>query len=157
MLLKPICLSKQNTMVITYTELTNVLIEHGLKEDIAKEYAQRTLNFFGFQTHIIDNVLEPVAHPGGERDTFYWLEEEDILARKVEEINLPLPKKNKPWRIFSWYFRSDWNKPKKKSLEAPKQPEQAYSLETECYLNGKVPEEVWAKHAAMVGVQTIDL
>jgi hypothetical protein len=135
-------------MVITYTELTNVLIEHGLREEVAKEYAQRTLDIFGFQTYIIDNVLEPVAHPGGERDIFYMLEEEGILATQEEELCLPPPRKNKPWRIFYWYFRPDWNKPKKKHIEeAPKQEE--YASEAKCYLNGDVSDKDWAKHAAM--------
>ncbi len=77
---------------------------------IAKEEAEYILNFFGYNSEIVDNSLEEAFKENkkhtrkfeGERDIFYDLADEgvEILLMRREEITLPYNKKI--WRIFYW-------------------------------------------------------
>jgi hypothetical protein len=68
------------------------------KED-ARELAIQLLYFFGYNTRIIDNVLEP-----DERDVFYMLEEGGWLKSDREETTLY---DSREWRIHYWYLDKD--------------------------------------------------
>lgn len=57
------------------------------------------LNFFGYYDSIIDNILR-----SDDRDIFYMLEEEGIVATEREEITLI---RGKIWRIHYWVLKKD--------------------------------------------------
>lgn len=99
-------------MVTTIKELSDVLMERmDMKEEDAIKTALEVLDRFGFNSYIIDNVLETAAHEGGERDVFYWLEEKGILGTLQEEVTLY---DGRSWRIFYWFIRADWKEHKPK-------------------------------------------
>ena len=70
-----------------------------LEYEEAFDLARHVLNFFGYETRIIDNVLEPE-----DRDAFYMLEDANILSTEREEITLY---DGCEWRIHYWRFRTD--------------------------------------------------
>lgn len=70
-----------------------------MEYDQAFDLAKHVLNFFGYETRIIDNVLEPE-----DRDAFYILEDANILSTEREEITLY---DGREWRIHYWRFRTD--------------------------------------------------
>jgi len=71
-----------------------VLEEHDMEPTIAEDMAEKVMNLFGYDKTITDNLLSPE-----ERDTFYKLEDLDILFTEEETTNLPSGKK---WRIHYW-------------------------------------------------------
>lgn len=83
---------------ITYDDLEKaikiVLEEHDMEPAIAEDMAEKVMNLFGYDKTITDNLLSPE-----ERDTFYKLEDLDILFTEEETTNLPSGKK---WRIHYW-------------------------------------------------------
>jgi hypothetical protein len=93
------------------------------------------LNFFGYQSHIIDNMLS-----SSDRNIFYMLEEEGLLETFMEEVYLL---KGKMWRIHYWRLRVD----ELKKLAAREEPAKAVVPEVvnpyEVYAS--MPDEVWAK------------
>jgi len=70
-----------------------------MEKEEARETAVRVLHFFGYNSQIIDNILEP-----DDRDVFYMLEEEDLLKSDREETTLY---DGREWRIHYWYFNKD--------------------------------------------------
>lgn len=88
---------------LTVEELTKAIrnsIERGdLKEEEAREIAQRVMNFFGYNERIIDNILEPE-----DRDAFYMLEDSGLLTTEREETTLY---DGREWRIHYWLFRKE--------------------------------------------------
>jgi hypothetical protein len=139
-------------MVITHKELTSVLKERiGMSDEDAVKTAQEVLARFGFNTYIVDNVLEAAAHEGGERDMFYMLEEKGILGTDREEITLHT---GKPWRIFYWFVRTDWKEPTSKPVE--NLINQSEYAPIEKLYNKDIPEDAWKQHA-VVEAQAIAL
>lgn len=71
-----------------------VLENNDMEPARAEDMAERVMNLFGYDKTITDNLLSPE-----ERDTFYQLEDLDILMTEEETTNLPSGKK---WRIHYW-------------------------------------------------------
>ncbi|MBS3781033.1 MAG: hypothetical protein KGY66_00305 [Candidatus Thermoplasmatota archaeon] len=71
-----------------------VLEENDMEPTRAEDMAEKVMNLFGYDKTITDNLLSP-----RERDTFYKLEDLDILFTEEESTNLPSGKK---WRIHYW-------------------------------------------------------
>lgn len=87
--------------VITYDDmrkaLAKLLKRRGMDEEEINHLAMYLLSFFGFSDAIIDNILDTE-----DRDVFYMLEEEGILATSREETYTI---KGKVWRIHYWLLR----------------------------------------------------
>ena len=83
---------------ITFEDLEEaiaiVLEENDMDLVLAEDMAEKVMNLFGYDKTITDNLLSPE-----ERDTFYKLEDLDILFTEEETTNLPSGKK---WRIHYW-------------------------------------------------------
>lgn len=71
----------------------------GIGEEEAGRIAEVVLSYFGFETHVVDNVLSPE-----DRKLFYSLYDAGILASHYEETLL---ENGRIWRIFYWDFDLD--------------------------------------------------
>jgi len=71
-----------------------VLEKHDMDPALAEDMSEKVMNLFGYDKTITDNLLSP-----DERDTFYKLQDLDILFTEEETTNLPSGKK---WRIHYW-------------------------------------------------------
>jgi len=100
----------------------------------AKMTAIHVLNFFGFGDRIIDNMLEPE-----DRDTFYMLEDIDILETEREETTLW---DGREWRIHYWILNKD--KIVEIATDAPKEVEVEEEDIGDIY--GELPDELWARN-----------
>ncbi len=94
-----------DTAIITIDDLARA-IQTGLsrpRRTLSYEEAVMTalhvMNFFGFGDRIIDNMLEPE-----DRDTFYMLEDLDILETEREETTLW---DGREWRIHYWLINKE--------------------------------------------------
>ncbi len=99
----------------------------------AKMTAIHVLNFFGFGDRIIDNMLEPE-----DRDTFYMLEDLDLLETEREETTLW---DGREWRIHYWIL----NKEKIVQLSESKPQEVVVEEDIED-IYGELPDEIWARN-----------
>ena len=99
----------------------------------AKMTAIHVLNFFGFGERIIDNMLEPE-----DRDTFYMLEDLDLLETEREETTLW---DGREWRIHYWIL----NKEKIVQLSESK-PQEVIVEEDIEDIYGELPDEIWARN-----------
>jgi hypothetical protein len=79
--------------------LENTLGKRGMSESDINQIAEYLMSFFGFEEHIIDNLLTAEA-----RNVFYMLEEEGFLTTQQEEVHLET---GKLWRIHYWVLKSD--------------------------------------------------
>ncbi len=88
---------------ITFKDLEKaikiVLEENDMEPSRAEDMAEKVMNLFGYDKTITDNLLSPE-----ERDTFYKLEDLDILFTEEETTNLPSGKK---WRIHYWILNEN--------------------------------------------------
>ena len=100
----------------------------------AKMTAIHVLNFFGFGDRIIDNMLEPE-----DRDTFYMLEDLDILETEREETTLW---DGREWRIHYWILNKD--KIVEIATDGPK--EVVVEEEDVGDIYGELPDELWARN-----------
>ena len=120
--------------VVTVAEMTAALREtlgrKGLSDDQVKTLADYVMSFFGFGTEVIDNLLTVE-----DRDVFYMLEEEGILATRQEEVHL---KKSKLWRIHYWVLRVDFIKELARGKVTEKRDELVAVYQ-------EVPEEAWVR------------
>lgn len=71
----------------------------GLRQEEAFRIAQRVLNYFGFESFIIDNALDQE-----DRKLFYQLQDAKLLRNSWETVLLP---SGKSWRIFYWEINSE--------------------------------------------------
>lgn len=107
-----------------------------LSVEEAKLTAEHVLNFFGFSTRIIDNILEPE-----DRDTFYTLEDLGILSTEREETTLH---DGREWRIHYWIL--NYNKIMKLASGETEYVEDSIEEDpTEVYK--ELPEDVWASRS----------
>ncbi len=95
--------------------------------------ATHVLNFFGFGDRIIDNMLEPE-----DRDTFYMLEDLDILETEREETTLW---DGREWRIHYWVLNKEriWILAKGEVEEEP-------VVEDISEVYEELPDEIWARN-----------
>lgn len=106
--------------VMTHAVLTSRLKQTGFEESADK--ALVVLNYFGYNSYIIDNVL-----PKDDRKLFYELSAAGILGTSQEETQLP---DGRAWRIFYWNLRTD---------SSPQKPAEEPSLYEE------LPEDAWKR------------
>ena len=125
--------------VIT-VEILAKAIQNGLSRprrrlsfDEAKMTAMHVLNFFGFGERIIDNMLEPE-----DRDTFYMLEDLDLLETEREETTLW---DGREWRIHYWVL----NKEKIFEMAKGKVEKKVEVEESEEDVYSELPDEIWAR------------
>ncbi len=128
-----------NDEVITVDILAKA-IQNGLSRpkrrlsfDEAKMTAMHILNFFGFGERIIDNMLEPE-----DRDTFYLLEDLDLLETEREETTLW---DGREWRIHYWVL----NKEKIFEMARGEVVERKESEEEEEDIYSELPDEIWVR------------
>lgn len=94
--------------------------------------AEHVLNFFGYNTRIIDNILER-----SDRDLFYALQNADILQSYNEEYTTY---QGKTYRIFFWGLKEE--KIRTLSRERCKSEPIRESEEFKVYED--LPPQVWA-------------
>jgi len=82
-------------MTVTVEKLSKAIEKRiGLPHDQAYGMAGRVMNYFGFESFIIDNAIDPQ-----DRKMFYTLHDAGILRSSWETVLL-LSGRN--WRIFYW-------------------------------------------------------
>ncbi len=103
----------------------------GVGAEEVKQIAEYLMSFFGYNTEVIDNMLE-----AEDRDVFYLLEEEGLLTTRQEEVFIT---KGKLWRIHYWVLRTD---------RIRKLGENVRVSDTDEYeaLYNSIGDEVWARH-----------
>jgi len=122
---------------ITFEDLEKaigiVLEEHDMDPVLAEDMAEKVMNLFGYDKTITDNLLSPE-----ERDTFYKLEDLDILFTEEETTNLPSGKK---WRIHYWVL----NESKiRELLEKDREGEEEEDTEKKTIYD-ELSDEVWER------------
>ncbi|AAT43139.1 DUF6015 family protein [Picrophilus oshimae] len=70
------------------------LQQRKMSKEEAESSAEHIINFFGYGTRVIDNMLEPE-----DRDAFYTMEDIGILETEREETTLF---DGREWRIHYW-------------------------------------------------------
>ncbi|MFQ6020630.1 MAG: DUF6015 family protein [Candidatus Aenigmatarchaeota archaeon] len=127
---------EEKSHCITVGELSIAVmnsVDKKMKEDDARDIANRVMNFFGYSERIIDNILEPE-----DRDVFYMLEDTGLLTTEREETVLY---DGRGWRIHYWLFKKDKIRElvrgTKKVLKQSGEKVEAFDYEEE------VPENVW--------------
>ena len=104
-----------------------------LSYDEAIMTAHHVLNFFGFGDRIIDNMLEPE-----DRDTFYMLEDLNILETEREETTLW---DGREWRIHYWLLNKEQIFQLLNGVVEEVKKEEDIG---EVYMD--LPEEVWSRN-----------
>lgn len=90
----------EGPILITFEQLSHALQVRGrLNKDIADDYADCLLEFFGFDHRITDNQLS-----SDDRIIFYDVEALGLLSTTREDVKLF---DNRDWRIFYWELRAD--------------------------------------------------
>lgn len=93
--------------------------------------AEHIINFFGYSTRVIDNMLEPE-----DRDAFYTMEDIGVLQTEREETTLF---DGREWRIHYWIL----NVPKIISLSRMN-PEEIERGDLETFsVYDEIPDEYW--------------
>ena len=125
---------------VVTVEILAKAIQNGLSRprrrlsfDEAKMTAMHVLNFFGFGERIIDNMLEPE-----DRDTFYMLEDLDLLETEREETTLW---DGREWRIHYWVL----NKEKIFDMASGNVKKEKVVEEGEEDIYSELPDEIWAR------------
>ncbi len=128
-----------NSSIVTIDDLARA-IQNGLsrpKRMLSYEEALMTalhvLNFFGFGDRIIDNMLEPE-----DRDTFYLLEDLDILETEREETTLW---DGREWRIHYWIINKERIHALQNTVVEEVEEEEDIS---EIY--NEIPDDIWARN-----------
>ncbi len=100
----------------------------GIEE--SESSAEHIINFFGYSTRVIDNMLEPE-----DRDVFYTMEDLGILETEREETTLF---DGREWRIHYWILNvlrvlelSDMN------INTPEDHDSQFDIYSE------IPDEYW--------------
>ncbi len=121
---------------ITFEDLKraieSVLEDTNMEPTRAEDMAERVMNLFGYDKTITDNLLSPE-----ERDTFYQLEDLDILMTEEETTNLPSGKK---WRIHYWIL----NESKVREI-LEEEVEKENEVEEEKTVYDELSDEVWER------------
>jgi hypothetical protein len=87
-----------HVVVVTEEELTQAIQEKlNVRAEEAQADAEFVLDVFGFDTQVIDNILEPE-----DRQLFYHLQETGILTTRSEENVLW---NGQEWRTHYWIVR----------------------------------------------------
>ncbi len=116
--------------IVTQTEVRKALkstVGKGMPEGEVEALAEYVLSFFGYESEVIDNKLDP-----DDRDVFYMLEEAGLLSTRQEEVFI---KKGKLWRIHYWILRTA----RIKEIAANGRKDAV----REAFVYDDVPDEVW--------------
>jgi len=116
--------------IVTQTEVRTALkatVGRTMSDEELDALAEYVLSFFGYESEVIDNKLDP-----DDRDVFYMLEEAGLLSTRQEEVFI---KKGKLWRIHYWILRTI----RIKGIAANGKPVSA----REAFVYDEVPDEVW--------------
>ena len=119
--------------IVTQSEVRaalKVAVGKTMSEEELDALAEYVLSFFGYESEVIDNRLDP-----DDRDVFYMLEEAGLLATRQEEVFI---KKGKLWRIHYWVLRTQ----RIKELAANGRPA---SGDESFGFYDEVPDEVWSR------------
>ncbi len=115
--------------------IKNAIGEQGMPEEEAELMARHVMNLFGFNSRILDNMLEPQ-----DRDVFYMLEDEEILTTEREETTLY---DGREWRIHYWTFRKD--RIEEILQGRVKREEEEYPEIDDASIYDEVPEDIWLR------------
>ena len=115
-------------MTVTVEKLAKAIEKRiGLPHDQSYGMAGRVMNYFGFESFIIDNAIDPE-----DRKMFYTLHDAGILRSSWETVLL-LSGRN--WRIFYWEMNaSDIDRITGEGIEETRRDEPVYR---------ELPEEAW--------------
>ena len=122
--------------IVTQTEVRAALqatVGKGMPAEELDALAEYVLSFFGYESEVIDNRLDP-----DDRDVFYTLEEAGLLTTRQEEVFI---KKGKLWRIHYWILRTVRIK-ELASNGKPQSEEESFGFYDD------VPDEVWNREIA---------
>lgn len=86
--------------VITLDHLARAMVERmGLPSHEAEALAENVLDIFGFDSEVLDNVLEPET-----RQFFYTMEAHGLLSAHSEENQLW---QGQDWRTHTWLMKPE--------------------------------------------------
>ena len=130
--------------IVTLDDLSRAIANRvGVEVDEARRDAGFVLDIFGFDDRVIDNVLDPE-----DRQLFYILEEEGMLATEREETTLY---DGREWRTHYWQLKKDIilkyakdNKPMKTTLFDKKQPVPVIEDTNKEDIYEQLEEELWS-------------
>ncbi|HEY4704526.1 MAG TPA: DUF6015 family protein [Thermoplasmata archaeon] len=114
-------------MAVTIDKLARAVEKRlGLPQVEAHAMAVRVMNYFGFESFIIDNAIDPE-----DRKTFYTLHDAGLMRSSWETVLL-LSGRN--WRIFYWELNeSDLDRALGQEPPSPESP-----------LYRQLPDEAWS-------------
>lgn len=95
----------------------------------AQSSAEHIINFFGYGTRVIDNMLEPE-----DRDVFYTMEDLGILETEREETTLF---DGREWRIHYWILNVN------RVIELSEMNIQTNSDDSTFDIYNEIPDEYW--------------
>ena len=107
------------------------LIQKGFSEEDVIKMADDVITLFGFDNAIIDNRLTP-----NQRDTFYKLEEFDLVHTQQEEVTLA---KGKVWRLHYWFLNQNL-------ILKLSRGEEDKAEKDDFAVYADIDEDVWTKH-----------
>jgi hypothetical protein len=130
--------------IVTLDDLSRAIANRvGVEVDEARRDAGFVLDIFGFDDRVIDNVLDPE-----DRQLFYILEEEGMLATEREETTLY---DGREWRTHYWQLKKEIilnyakdKKPMKTTLFDKKQPVPVIEDTNQEDIYEQLEEEMWS-------------
>ena len=119
--------------VITLQHLARAMVERmGLHPEAAEALAEDVLDVFGFDSEVLDNVLDP-----GMRQSFYAMESSGLLAAHSEHNQLW---QGQDWRTHTWQMRPE------RVIAAARAPARACAAPDEAAAVYRgLPSDVWAR------------
>jgi hypothetical protein len=118
------------TVELLTEAIRNTLVTHGkIPPERAEPLARLVLNYFGTEETLLDNVIS-----GDDRDAFYLLEEQGLLASEEEDA---LVAKGRTWRIHYWLLR-------RSTIEAAARPPPVAPPDEAREIYAKMPADGWA-------------
>ncbi len=117
------------TVELLTEAIRNTLVAHGkVPPERGEPLARLVLNYFGTEETLLDNVIS-----GDDRDAFYLLEEQGLLASEEEDA---LVAKGRTWRIHYWLLR-------KTTIEAAARPPPVVAPDEAREVYAKMPADGW--------------
>jgi len=131
--------------IVTLNDLSRAIANRvGVDIEEARRDAGFVLDIFGFDDRVIDNVLDPE-----DRQLFYILEEEGMLATEREETTLY---DGREWRTHYWQLKKEIildhsqekNKPIKTTILNKNQPIPTIEDSSGEDVYDQLEEDIWA-------------
>lgn len=130
--------------IVTLNDLSRAIANRvGVDIEEARRDAGFVLDIFGFDDRVIDNVLDPE-----DRQLFYILEEEGMLATEREETTLY---DGREWRTHYWQlkketilnFAKEINKPIRTKILEKNQPVHTVDETEDEDIYNQLEEDMW--------------